>query len=165
MTIVSILIGTFLAMVIMGSGSLRIDTTLSVLIVLIVPIITGYFVDYDEKKATKGLIASSIYEAKLMFKGSAPNNKPGEKIEVNFKIKDKNSSKVYFSKDDMERMSAELGDLVYVCDKRKWLGGLKSIHSVYGKPHNDNGVVYINQSQSETGLFSAGYTLIAEKEM
>ena len=165
MKILSITIGTFLAMVIMGSGSLSIDTTLSVLIVLIVPIITGYFVEYDEKEATKGLIASSIFEAKLMFKGSAPNNKSGEKIEVNFKIKDKNPSKVYFSKDDMKRMSADPGDLVYVCDKRKWLGGLKSIHSVYGKPHNDSGVVYINQSQIETGLFSDGYTLIAEKEM
>ena len=84
---------------------------------------------------------------------------------VDFKIKNQDTLKIYFSKMDMERMSAEPGDLVYLCDKRKWLGGLKSIHSVYGKPHNDDGIVYINQSQSESGLFSGGYTLIAEKEM
>ena len=100
-----------------------------------------------------------------MFKGSEPNEEAGEKIEVIFKIKDQDDSKIYFSKKDMKRMSARPGDLVYLCDKRKWLGGLKSIHSVYGKPHNDDGIVYINQSQSEIGLFSGDYKLVAEKEM
>ena len=100
-----------------------------------------------------------------MFKGSEPNDEVGEKIEVDCKINNQDDSKIYFSKKDMKRMSANPGDLVYLCDKRKWLGGLKSIHSVYGDPHNDDGIVYINQSQSETGLFSDGYILVAEKEM
>ena len=72
---------------------------------------------------------------------------------------------IYFSKQDMKRMSAKPGDLVYLCDKRKWLGGLKSIHSIYGSPHNEDGVVYINKDQIESGLFSDGYILVAEKEM
>ena len=110
-------------------------------------------------------MASSINEAKRIFKGSEPNNEIGEKIEVNFEIKNQDDTKIYFSKNDMKRMSASPGDLVYLCDKRKWLGGLKSIHSVYGDPHNDDGKVYIDQGQSETGLFSDGYTLVAEKEM
>lgn len=165
MTILFILIAVLMVLVIIGTGQLSVDTLFTVLIVIMVPILTVYFVDYNEKEATKGLIASSISQAKIMFKGSAPNDEVGEKIEVDFKIKNQDTSKIYFSKMDMERMSAETGDLVYLCDKRKWLGGLKSIHSVYGKPHNDDGIVYINQSQSESGLFSGGYTLIAEKEM
>jgi SSS family solute:Na+ symporter len=165
MTILFILIAVLMVLVIIGTGQLSVDTLFTVLIVIMVPILTVYFVDYNEKEATKGLIASSISQAKIMFKGSAPNDEVGEKIEVDFKIKNQDTSKIYFSKMDMERMSAEPGDLVYLCDKRKWLGGLKSIHSVYGKPHNDDGIVYINQSQSESGLFSGGYTLIAEKEM
>ena len=100
-----------------------------------------------------------------MFKGSEPNDEVGEKIEVIFKVKDHDDSKIYFSKKDMKRMAAKPDDLVYLCDKRKWLGGLKSIHSVYGEPHNEDGIVYINQNQSETGLFSDGYILVAEKEM
>ena len=100
-----------------------------------------------------------------MFKGSEPNDEIGEKMEVVFKVKDQDDSKIYFSKKDMKRMAAKPDDLVYLCDKRKWLGGLKSIHSVYGDPHNEDGIVYINQSQSETGLFSDGYILVAEKEM
>jgi len=164
-TILSILISLLLFLVIIGTGNLSLDTLFTVLIVIIVPILTVYFVDYKESEATKGLIASSIFEAKFMFKGSEPNDEVGEKIEVDCKIKNKDDSKIYFSKKDMKRMSANPGDLVYLCDKRKWLGGLKSIHSVYGDPHNDDGIVYINQSQRETGLFSDGYILVAEKEM
>ena len=99
------------------------------------------------------------------FKRMLKNDELGEKIEVECKIKNKDDSKIQFSKKDMKRMSANPGDLVYLCDKRKWLGGLKSIHSVYGGPHNDDGIVYINQSQRETGLFSDGYIRVAEKEM
>ena len=40
---------------------------------------------------------------------------------------------------------AEVGGLVYLCDNRKWLGGLKSIHSGYGEPHNTDGVAMITQ--------------------
>jgi SSS family solute:Na+ symporter len=62
-------------------------------------------------------------------------------------------------------MSANVGDLVYLSDKRKWLGGLKSIHSTYGEIHNEDGVVYMGTRNIETGLFDKGRILIAEKEM
>ena len=165
MLVLSAIICLIMFFIIIGTGDLTIDTIFTVLIVVIVPILTVYFVTYNEEEATKGLVASSIKEAKRIFKGSAPNNEIGEKIEVYFEIKNQEDTKIYFSKNDMKRMSASPGDLVYLCDKRKWLGGLKSIHSVYGDPHNDDGKVYIDQDQSETGLFSDGYTLVAEKEM
>ena len=165
MSVLSAITCLIMFFIIIGTGDLTIDTIFTVLIVVIVPILTVYFVTYNEEEATKGLVASSIKEAKRMFKGSAPNNEIGEKIEVYFEIKNQEDTKIYFSKNDMKRMSANPGDLVYLCDKRKWLGGLKSIHSVYGEPHNDDGKVYIDQGQSETGLFSDGYTLVAEKEM
>ena len=165
MTILSILTILLMFLVIIGTGDLGADTLFTVLIVIVVPLLTVYFVDYKESEATKGLIASSIIDAKFMFKGSEPNDEVGEKMEVVFKVKDHDDSKIYFSKKDMKRMAAKPDDLVYLCDKRKWLGGLKSIHSVYGDPHNEDGIVYINQSQSETGLFSDGYILVAEKEM
>lgn len=72
---------------------------------------------------------------------------------------------VRLSKTDMETMAADEGDLVYLCDKRKWLGGLKSIHSVLGEPHDEDGVVVINREQFKRSLFSKGRILIAEKEM
>jgi SSS family solute:Na+ symporter len=58
-----------------------------------------------------------------------------------------------------------VGDMVYLADERKWLGGLKSIHSFYGEPHRDDGVVYITQSHEESGLFDKKRKMIAEKEL
>ena len=65
----------------------------------------------------------------------------------------------------MDKMAAEVGDLVYVSDSRKWLGGLKSIHSVYGEPHEEEGIVYISEEQLGHGQFVKDKSLTAEKEM
>jgi len=136
-----------------------------VIVILFVPLIVTYYGHYDEELATNGLTAWSIAAAKAAFKGSAPNEQLGEKIEVKFKLMDNDFDKVLFSKNDLLRMAAEVGDLVYLSDKRKWLGGLKSIHSEYGEPHDEEGVVYINRDHLDHGLFAEGKSLIAEKEM
>ena len=70
-----------------------------------------------------------------------------------------------FSKNDMQKMAADVGDLVYLCDARGYLGGLKSVHAVYGEPHEEDGVVYINNEHLLNGVFIEGKTLTAEKEM
>ena len=68
-------------------------------------------------------------------------------------------------KNDMKRMKAKKGDLVYLSDSRKWLGGLKSIHSSFDKSHNEDGIVYLSSSLIEKGLFIDNKILTAEKEM
>ena len=136
-----------------------------VIVILFVPLIVTYFGHYDEELATNGLTVWSIAAAKAAFKGSTPNEQLGEKIEVKFRILDHDFDKVLFSKKDLSRMAAEVGDLVYLSDKRKWLGGLKSIHSEYGEPHDEEGVVFINRDHLDNGLFDEGKSLIAEKEM
>ena len=136
-----------------------------VIVILFVPLIVTYFGHYDEELATNGLTVWSIAAAKAAFKGSAPNEQLGEKIEVKFRLMDHDFDKVLFSKKDLSRMAAEVGDLVYLSDKRKWLGGLKSIHSEYGEPHDEEGVVYISRDHLDHGLFDEGKSLIAEKEM
>jgi len=65
----------------------------------------------------------------------------------------------------METMAAETGDLVYLSDKRKWLGGLKSIHSRIGEPHDESGIVYITEEELKNGLFVKNRILEAEKEL
>ena len=136
-----------------------------VIVILFVPLIVTYFGHYDEELATNGFTVWSIAAAKAAFKGSTPNEQLGEKIEVKFRLMDHDFDKVLFSKKDLSRMAAEVGDLVYLSDKRKWLGGLKSIHSEYGEPHEEEGVVYINRDHLDHGLFDEGKSLIAEKEM
>lgn len=65
----------------------------------------------------------------------------------------------------MVKMKANPGDLVYLTDARKWLGGLKSIHSVYGELHNENGIVYVTQDHIEREQVVDKKLLLAEKEM
>jgi len=136
-----------------------------VIVILFVPLIVTYFGHYDEELGTNGFTVWSIAAAKEAFKGSTPNELIGEKVEVHFKLLDNDIDKVLFSNNDLSQMGAKVGDLVYLSDKRKWLGGLKSIHSEYGEPHDEEGIVYINGDHLDHGLFDEGRSLIAEKEM
>lgn len=132
---------------------------------VLVAIVTTYIVKYDEAGQTEGLTVWSIAKAKEIFKGRKINDKEGQRIVVNWKLKEGDDDIVNFSKNDMMRMAAEVGDLVYLCDKRKYLGGLKSTHTEFGEPHDEDGVVYINNEHLLNGQFVKGRKLTAEKEM
>ena len=163
MWVLSVFTGVVYLLAILGFSSLQF--IFPVFIIVLVPIIVTYYSDYDEESSTKGLTVYSINEAKLAFKGSKVNEKLGETVEVNFFVSDHEQDEVMFSKNDLLKLEAEVGDLVYLSDKRKWLGGLKSIHSKIGKPHNEDGKVYLSEDQIDHGLFDKGKMLIAEKEM
>jgi SSS family solute:Na+ symporter len=134
-------------------------------VVLFVPLVVAYFVQYDEEENTRGLTASSINEARRHFKEGEPNDERGERVSVHMKKVNGDDTTVQFSREDMKKMKAHTGDLVYLADKRKWLGGLKSIHSVIGEPHEETGLVYLTEEQMENGLFDSERMLDVEKEM
>jgi solute:Na+ symporter, SSS family len=131
----------------------------------LVTILVTYFVKYDPELNTEGLTVYSLKKAKEMFKGSKINDREGEKVVVDWKLKDSDEDVIYFSKNDMKRMEADLGDLLYITDARRWMGGLKSVHSVFGEPHNEDGVVYITNEHLDAAKFVKGRKLRAEKEM
>ena len=159
-------LSTFAFLLILFNGAdLFLQVVSITMVIVLVPVIVGYFVSYNEKTATEGLTSWSIDKARAIFKGSAPNDEIGAIIQVKSKQVKGDGTSIMFSKNDMDRMAAKQGDLVYLSDKRKWLGGLKSIHSVYGRPHQDDGIVYLDKTQVENGLFDEGRPLIAEKEM
>ena len=107
----------------------------------------------------------SLDKARGLFKGGPPNDRPGEAIPVKWVAEEGEEDIVCFSINDMDLMGADVGDLVYLSDERKWLGGLKSVHSVFGEPHNDDGIVYITKIHEERGRFDQNYKLITEKEL
>ncbi len=134
-------------------------------VIILVPLTATYFVHYDEEVNTLGLTAASITIARKQFKGGEPNDQLGEKILVHYKLIDGDEDIMRFSANDMAAMKANQGDLVYLCDKRGWLGGLKSVHSIFAEPHNEDGVVHLTFGLIESGLFAEGKELKAEKEM
>jgi SSS family solute:Na+ symporter len=165
-SILSIIYTVIIVSFFVNFATMNLIFALIIFSIIILPLVVNYYVvGYDVETHTKGLTASSIQDARRFFKGSEPNDVEGEKVYVNYKLVEGEIDVIRFSKDDMKAMSANKGDLVYLCDKRKWLGGLKSIHSVYGEPHNENGVAFINEEQKKSGIFAEGKILIAEKEL
>ena len=138
---------------------------LAILMSGLVALSVNYFGKYDEEAQTNGLTAWSISKAREIFKGSKVNDREGEVIKVNWKIKPGDEETINFSKNDMERMQAEVGDLVYICDARKIFGGLKSVHAVYGETHDENGIVYISDEHKKQAQFVEEKFITAEKEM
>lgn len=146
-------------------ASLPILLILSFLMLILVVISSNYYSKYSEATHTEGLTVWGIARAKEMFKGSKVNDREGEVINIHWKLKDSEDDLMHFSKNDMAKMSAEVGDLVYISDARKILGGLKSVHSTYGGTHNEDGIVYITKEHIAQGQFVKGKLLTAEKEM
>jgi len=128
-------------------------------------VIVGLLTTPPTDMKTEGLTVWSLDKTREFFKGSAPNDRPGQSIKVQWTLKEGDKDTVGFSINDMEVMAADVGDLVYLADERKWLGGLKSIHSVYGDPHTEDGTVYITQVHVEMGMFDPERKLRAEKEL
>jgi SSS family solute:Na+ symporter len=128
-------------------------------------VIVGLLTTPPTDKKTEGLTVWSLDKTREFFKGSAPNDRPGQSIKVQWALKEGDKDTVGFSINDMEVMAADVGDLVYLADERKWLGGLKSIHSVYGDSHTEDGTVYITQAHVEMGMFDPERKLCAEKEL
>ncbi len=155
----------FFALILFNPLPLSANFLIVALLIVAVAIISTYLIKYDEVKQLDGLTAWSVAKAKEFFKGSKINNAEGEVVKLNWKIKEGEDGFVNFSENDMKRMAANEGDLVYICDARKYLGGLKSVHAVYGKPHSEDGVVYLSDEDFQNGVFVKGRPVTAEKEM
>ena len=128
-------------------------------------VVVGLLTSVPSEEKTEGLTIWSLNKAREYFKGGTPNDRPGKIVTVDWSLKDSEEDVVNFSINDMEVMSADVGDLVYVSDNRKWLGGLKSFHSVFGEPHNEDGKVYINKNHADSAMLDERKKLCAEKEL
>ena len=148
-----------------GRGYYYIGALYNIAVCAGVGVIVSLFTDPEPEEKLKGLTLSDVNLLREIFKGSKPNDRLGEEVTVLWKLIDSDKNIVRFSKHEMDKMAAEVGDLVYVSDSRKWLGGLKSIHSVYGEPHEEQGIIYISKEQLEHGQFVEDKSVTAEKEM
>ena len=128
-------------------------------------IVVTLFTKPKDYKLIEGLTVWTVHLAKIKFKGGEPNETPGKKPIVNWKTAELEEGIVRLSAEDMKAMDAYPGDLVYLCDKRAWLGGLKSVHARMGDLHDEEGVVYMTEGMAKNGLFTEGKKLFAEKEM
>ena len=148
-----------------GKGYSYIGALYNIFVCASVGVVVSLLTKPPSKDKVDGLTVYDVSKLKANFKGGVVNDAIGETVIVDWEISDIEDDSIRFSKNDMLKMKAEVGDLVYLCDNRKWLGGLKSIHSVYGEPHDTDGVVMITNNQQQSGLFDQNRKLFGEKEM
>lgn len=60
---------------------------------------------------------------------------------------------VRIGEQEMERLKASEGDLLYISDARWWLGGLRSLHCRAGAAHEHGSTVLIHEKAFEFGSF------------
>lgn len=153
-------------LIVFDIGTFALQFLGAIIMSIMIAITTTFMGKYDEKVQIEGLTVWSLAKAKESFKGSPINDKEGKVILVDWKLEDTDDNLVHFSRNDMQKMAAEVGDFVYLCDKRAYLGGLKSVHTVYGEPHDGkDGIVLIGKEDMLNGVFIKGRKLTAEKEM
>lgn len=103
-----------------------------------------------------GLVLGTVRKAMRDFKGSKINDEEGIKVLGTLAVKDSVES-VSASSKMMEDMKARVGDLVYVEDGRKWLGGLRSIHGKITEVHSDSdSCIYVTPKLIDEGELLEG---------
>ena len=132
-----------------------------------------------------GLWVGSINLGRAFFKGGEPSFDVGRKVVLNLRVSEDGTTGpedeeirlpgapatqppavypiVRLSRAAMRRMKANEGDLLYVTDRRPWLGGLRSLHCRAGKTHEDGKVVMISFEAAQAGSFDLAHKVRVEK--
>lgn len=129
-------------------------------------IIVTMFTEPRSDESVKGLVFDSIQDAMIKFKGGKPNLQPGKKVPVALKLVASDAQQidhVRVSIEDMEKMRADEGDFANLSDARWWTGGLASANVVLGAPHDEAGVVYVNEDLLKQENVPAKRPLVIEK--
>jgi hypothetical protein len=127
-------------------------------------LIVGLFTRPRPLSEIAGLVTGTQLEAMRRFKGGEVNRRPGRKcrlaVAVDPSLGDSDAADVPPSA--MAAMAADPGDMLYACDTRWWLGGLRSVHLRAGGAADD-GRIRIGPESAATAHFSDGQTVVVEK--
>ncbi len=133
----------------------------------------SYFTAPRKEEEIQGLMVASLQKAKELFKGGKVNDREkGRTISLELRTAEVNDALIH--PDDLMAMKTEPGDLIYVQDRRWWLGGLKSLHSRAASPameaeaqkqKAEKGVIFLSSKNIEMGMLNAGEVVRAEKIM
>ncbi|MFP4460320.1 MAG: sodium:solute symporter [Candidatus Zixiibacteriota bacterium] len=119
------------------------------------------------RKDIDGYTLSTIFKAKEIFKGGKPNEVYGEDLKrLKLRVADSDEEVVRLSPSNMEKLKARVGDLLYVADSRKILGGLRSVHVKLGEPQGaKDDEIIMTKAVIEEGNFLDNKPVNVEKIM
>ncbi len=121
-------------------------------------IAVSYFTKPKPLRDIKGLVVGTLESAKEKFKGGKVNYNPGRPITGTLELVDgKRMLKLH--KSALSQLSAKAGDMLYLSDARRWLGGLRSVHALAAAPHSKSSDVILVSKD----LVAEGELLIGRK--
>lgn len=84
----------------------------------------------------EGLVVGTLKKAKEVFKGGVINEQEGKRV-VTALLVDKSVEELSVNHRTAAALQADRGDIVYLSDARRWLGGLRSVHARITALHTD----------------------------
>ncbi len=133
-------------------------------------VVFSYVWPHPHPERIEGLWIGTLAQAKRLFKGGEPNDEQlGEKVRVTLVAGPHEDYAldarpvVSLGAAAAARMKARDGDLIYVCDKRWWYGGLKSLHAVLRVDEAASGAVSVPANAIEHAGIRAGEQVVVEK--
>jgi len=118
---------------------------------LAIGVIVTYLTKAKSREKIRGLVAGTLGDAMVSFKGSPINEREGKRAVVDIARDDK-VEELSVSREVAQRMSADVGDLVHLSDARRWLGGLRSTQAKISAIHDKGArVVFVAPDLVERG--------------
>ena len=123
-----------------------------------------------------GLTVGTLKEAERRFKGGEINRQVGVKVRMKLVVGDEESAsyrqdpdgdvlQVSLHKQDLERMKARVGDMIFIADERWWLGGLRAAHALVLDDQGVEGQVTMPDSYLERNSMDRDRDVVVEMIM
>jgi SSS family solute:Na+ symporter len=153
-----------------GTGFNYMRALYGFLICAAIAVIASFIWPARDAERIRGLWVGTLQAAKRAFKGSAPNDaEPGEKVRLALRTAPGDAAPaedrplVTLGREAAERMRAQDGDLIYVCHRRWWYGGLRSLHATLVIGDVGQGEVSVPADAIEHAGLTADEDVVVEK--
>ena len=113
-----------------------------------------------------GLVIGTLRQAREMFKGGPINEEEGEKVHlrvVPMEDQAEDDRRVVLAPEDMARLKARAGDLLYIRDRRWWTGGLRSAHVIAAEPEGHAGEIRVSAALLKAQNLDGSGIVLVEK--
>ena len=117
----------------------------------IIAVLVSYLTKTKSAKAIEGLVVGTLDKAKEKYKGAPANEVEGKKVAVLLSVSEE-IEELSVSQKIARLLAAHKGDIVYVSDARRWLGGLRSVHARISAIHEEDTLeVWITPALAKQG--------------
>jgi SSS family solute:Na+ symporter len=103
----------------------------------VIAILVSFLTPSNPKEKIEGLVVGTMDRAKENYKGAPPNEQEGKKVVIALKVS-AGIEELSISHKVATLLSAQKGDIVYLSDARRWLGGLRSVHARVSAIHESD---------------------------